>query len=198
MMRAQPRRPRSPSHRAIPATPEARRYPPEGQPASARKPTDRTSKSAIPTIDPTRRHGCSGPHRPPTSRSPHGYERCILPMDAKDKGPYAPQSYGRLSSRCTIVAGRIRALTALPPITPTSPAGPPHGSLTPADAPLINAEKPFRKPGPPQNVGGRSISRRFVAPNSLGCPGANRKHSIRDLTWAAVWEASSMPPPGKL
>ena len=49
MMRAQPRRRRSPSHRAMPATPEARRYPPEGtsQPASARKPPDRTSKSAV-------------------------------------------------------------------------------------------------------------------------------------------------------
>ena len=98
MMRAQPRRPRSPSHRAIPATPEARRYPLEGtpQPALARKPTGRTSKSAVPTADPTRRHhGCSGPHRPPPSRSPHGYERCIPPTDAKDKGPYAPRSCGR-------------------------------------------------------------------------------------------------------
>jgi hypothetical protein len=97
-MRAQPRRPRSPSNRAIAATPEARRYPPEGtpQPASARKPTDRTSKSAVPIIDPTcRRHGCNGPHRPTPSRSPHGYERCILPMDAKDREPYAPRSYGR-------------------------------------------------------------------------------------------------------
>jgi hypothetical protein len=95
---ARPPRSRSPSHRAIPATPEARRYPPEGtpQPALARKPTDRTSKSAVPTLDPTRcRHGCSGPHRPPPSRSPHGCERCILPMDAKDKGPYAPRSDGR-------------------------------------------------------------------------------------------------------
>ena len=98
MMRAQPRRPRSPSNRAIAATPEARRYPPEGtpQPASACKPTDRTSKSEVPIIDPTRRrHGCNGPHRPTPSRSPHGYERCILPMDAKDKGPYAPRSHGR-------------------------------------------------------------------------------------------------------
>ena len=98
MMRAQPRRRRSPSHRAMSATPEARRYPPEGttQPASARKPPDRTSKSAVPTIDPTRRHhGCSGPHCPPPSRSPHEYEPCILPTDAKDKGPCAPRSYGR-------------------------------------------------------------------------------------------------------
>ena len=97
MMRAQPRRRRSPSYRAMPATPEARRYPPEGtsQPASARKPPDRTSKSAVPTIDPTRRrHGCSGPHRPPPSQSPHEYERCILPTDAKDKEPCAPRSYG--------------------------------------------------------------------------------------------------------
>src|SRR4051794_12296228 len=98
MMRAQPRRRRSPSHRAMPATPEARRYPPEGtsQPASARKPPDRTSKPAVPTIDPTRRrHGCSGPHRPPPSQSLHEYERCILPTDAKDKEPCAPRSYGR-------------------------------------------------------------------------------------------------------
>jgi hypothetical protein len=102
MMRAQPRRPRSPSHRATPATPEARRYAPEGtsQPASARKPSDRTSKSAIPTIDPTHRHRCSGPHRPPLSRSPHGYERCILPMDAKDKGTSLLGPMGVLSSRC--------------------------------------------------------------------------------------------------
>ena len=98
MMRARPRRPRSPSHRAIPATPEAQRYPLEGtpQPALARKPTDRTSKSAVPTVDPTRRrHGCSGPHRPPPSRSPHEYERCIPPTDAKNKGPYAARSCGR-------------------------------------------------------------------------------------------------------
>ena len=98
MMRALPRRPRSPSHRAIPATPEALRYPLEGtpQPALPRKPTGRTSKSAVPAADPMRRqHGCSGPHRPPPSRSPHGYERCIPPTDAKDKGPYALRSCGR-------------------------------------------------------------------------------------------------------
>ena len=98
MMRAQPRRRRSPSHRAMPAKPEARRHPFEGmsQPASARKPHDRTSKSAIPTIDPRcRRHGCSGPQRPPPSRSTHECERCDRPMDAKDKGPRAPRSYGR-------------------------------------------------------------------------------------------------------
>jgi hypothetical protein len=98
MMRTQPRRRRSPWLRAMPATPEARRYPPEGtsQPALARKPPDRTSKSAVPIIDPTRRrHGCSGPRRPPPSQSPHEYERCILPSDAKDKEPCAPRSYGR-------------------------------------------------------------------------------------------------------
>jgi hypothetical protein len=115
----QPRRSRSPSHRAIPATPKAWRYPPEGtpQPALARKPTDRTSKSAVPTIDPTRRrHGYSGPHRPPPSRSPHGHERCILPMDAKDKGPYAPRSYGR-----SVVAlyNDVRPHSALGKLTPT-------------------------------------------------------------------------------
>jgi hypothetical protein len=96
MMRAHSRRHRS--HRAMPATIEARRYPPAGrsQRASARKPPDRTSKSAVPTSDPTRRrHGCSGPHRPPPSRSPHEYEQRILPTDAKDKGPCAPRSYGR-------------------------------------------------------------------------------------------------------
>src|SRR5258706_39065 len=29
------------------------------------------------------------------------------------------------------------------------PAAPPHGSLTPADAPLIDAERLFKQPGPP-------------------------------------------------
>src|SRR5260370_32220637 len=97
MMRAHPGC-RSPSRQAMSATPRERGYPPEGtsQSASARKPPDRTSKSAVPTIDPTRRrHGCSGPHCPPPSRSPHEYERYIPPMDAKDKGPCAPRSYGR-------------------------------------------------------------------------------------------------------
>jgi hypothetical protein len=32
------------------------------------------------------------------------------------------------------------------------PAAPPHGSLTPADAPLIDAEKLFRQPGPAQDA----------------------------------------------
>ena len=94
VMRAQRRR--LPSHQAMPATPEARRYPPEetSQPASARKPPD--PQIGSPTINPTRRrHGCSGPHRPPPSQSPHEYERCILPTDAKDKEPCAPRSYGR-------------------------------------------------------------------------------------------------------
>jgi len=98
MMRPQAKPRRSPLHRAMPATPEARRCPPEGtsQPASACKPRDRTSKSAVPTIDPTsRRHNCSGPRRPPPSQSLHEYERCILPTDAKDKGLCVPRSYGR-------------------------------------------------------------------------------------------------------
>ena len=98
LMRDQPRRRRSPLHRAMPATPEAPRYAPEetSQPASPRKPPDRTSKSAVPTIDRTRRrHGCSEPLRPPPSRSPHEHQRCILPTDAKDKGPCALRSCGR-------------------------------------------------------------------------------------------------------
>jgi len=41
-------------------------------------------------------------------------------------------------------ADRIRVLTAPRPIKLTSPAVSPHGSLTPEDAPLIDAEKLFR------------------------------------------------------
>jgi hypothetical protein len=53
--------------------------------------------------------------------------------------------------RCCITAGdRIRALTARHPIKLLHPAANPHGSLTPADAPLIDAENLFRQPGPPQ------------------------------------------------
>ena len=44
----------------------------------------------------------------------------------------------------------IRALTARHPIMPISPRCPPHGSLNPADAPLIDAENLFRQPEPPQ------------------------------------------------
>ena len=118
MMRAQPRPPRSPSHPAMPATLEPHRYPPEGasQPASARKPPDRTSKSAVPTIGPTRRnHGCSGPLRPLSSRSPHEDERCNLPTDAKGKGPRASRSYGR----CLVVLyNRRRPHSSLDDNTP--------------------------------------------------------------------------------
>ena len=80
----------------------------------------RVSKSAIPTIDLTRRHGCSGPHRPPPSRSPHGYERCILPMDAKVKDLTLLGPMGVPSSRCTTGGDHIRALTARHPIKLTS------------------------------------------------------------------------------
>ena len=37
------------------------------------------------------------------------------------------------------------------------PAANPDGSLTPADAPLIDAEKKFRQPGPPQGTLGTKI-----------------------------------------
>ena len=43
-----------------------------------------------------------------------------------------------------------RALTATHPIKPTSTRYPPHGGLTSAEAPLIDAENLFREPGPLQ------------------------------------------------
>ena len=49
----------------------------------------------------------------------------------------------------TITAGRMRALTASRPIKRTATAATPLGSLTPAEAPLIDAENLFRQPGPP-------------------------------------------------
>jgi hypothetical protein len=51
MVCAQSQRPQSTSHRAMPATPEAQRYPHEEafELASVRKPIDRTSKAAVPT-----------------------------------------------------------------------------------------------------------------------------------------------------
>src|SRR6516164_6652200 len=56
---------------------------------------------------------------------------------------------GAISSS-TIAAGRIRALTAARPITPTSPRCPSAWQPSPAEAPLIDAEKLFRQPGPRQ------------------------------------------------
>src|SRR5258708_39471976 len=53
-------------------------------------------------------------------------------------------------STSTIAAGRIRALTAARPITPTSPRCPSAWQPNPAEAPLIDAEKLFRQPGPRQ------------------------------------------------
>ena len=98
MVCAQSQRPQSTSHRAMPATPEAQRYPHEEAfgLASARIPIDRTSTAAVPTNDRSRpHHGYSGPRRPPPCRSPHEFERCILPTDAKDRELCASRSYGR-------------------------------------------------------------------------------------------------------
>ena len=52
----------------------------------------------------------------------------------------------------TIASVRIRALTADARSRLLHPAANPHGSLTPADAPLIDAENLFRQPGPPQRT----------------------------------------------
>ena len=38
------------------------------------------------------------------------------------------------------------------------PAANPHGSLTPADAPLIDAENLLRQPDPPQTMLGRGLA----------------------------------------
>jgi hypothetical protein len=124
MMRAQLRRPRSPSHQAIAATPEAWRYPPEGtpQPALARKPTGRTH--------PNRQF--QQPTRRPVVLAAAGHiARRLLDhlMDMNDAScPWMPRikdltllgPMGVLSSRCTIAAGRIRALTAPHPFKLTS------------------------------------------------------------------------------
>lgn len=163
MMRAQPRRPRSPSHRAKPATPEARRYPLEGtsQPASARKPPDRTSKSQAPTIDPARRcHRCSGPHRPPSSRSPHEYERCILLTDAKNKGPCAPRSYGRCLVALYIT---IKPHTSLGRPCPHSP----RGRLRELDM-LRRSHAPLQDDSPARTQGNLTISNGPVRPPLIG------------------------------
>src|SRR5580700_12071355 len=52
----------------------------------------------------------------------------------------------------TIAAGRIRALTAARPITPTSPRCLSAWQPNPAEAPLIDAEKLFRQPGPRHRI----------------------------------------------
>src|SRR5579864_4600450 len=54
-------------------------------------------------------------------------------------------------STSTMAAGRIRALTAARPITPTSLRCPSAWQLNLAEAPLIDAEKLFRQPGPRQS-----------------------------------------------
>ena len=58
------------------------------------------------------------------------------------------RSAGILTS--TMAAGPTRALTATHPIKPTSTLCHPHGSLTPAETPLSDAENQFREPGPLQ------------------------------------------------
>ena len=60
-------------------------------------------------------------------------------------------SVGVLKRCCTTGADLTRALTAHARSSLLHPAAHPHGSLTPADAPLIDAEKLFRQPGPSQS-----------------------------------------------
>src|SRR4051812_21852595 len=109
---------------------------------------DRTSKSAVPTIDPTRRrHGCSRLLRSPPSRSPHEYEQCILPTDAKGKGPCAPRSYGRSVVALYNGADRIRALTARHPIMPTSPRCPSAWQPNPGKRSTYRRGKSVQKTG---------------------------------------------------
>ena len=57
---------------------------------------------------------------------------------------------GVLKPSCTTGADLTPVLTGARLIRLTSPAAHPHGSLTTADAPLIDAERLFRQPGPPQ------------------------------------------------
>ncbi len=61
------------------------------------------------------------------------YEEVYL--RAYDSVSDARASIGRYLTS-TMAAGPTRALTATHPIKPTSPAAPPHGSLTPAETPL--------------------------------------------------------------
>src|SRR6516164_3256930 len=71
---------------------------------------------------------------------------------------------GAISSS-TIAAGRIRALTAARPITPTSPRCPSAWQPSPAEAPLIDAEKLFRQPGPRHDARAKDPGNPYIKNN---------------------------------
>jgi hypothetical protein len=48
------------------------------------------------------------------------------------------------------------------------PAAHPHGSLTPAETPLSDAENPFREPGPLQSSENKAISQRKAIQHYYG------------------------------
>ena len=66
-----------------------------------------------------------------------------------------------------------------PSIKPTSPRCPPLGSLTQADAPLIDAENLFRQPGPPQYLLHTKLPR-WPANPFLSPPIADRPELFRE------------------
>ena len=70
-------------------------------------------------------------------------------------------------STSIMAADRTRALTAHTRSSLLHPAALPHGSLTPAEAPLIDAENLFRQPGPPHRPTSatRTSSTRSGTPN---------------------------------
>lgn len=70
---------------------------------------------------------------------------------AYDSVSEARTSIGRYLDFIT-TGDRIRTLTARPRLSLLQRAADPHGSLTPADASLIDAEILFRQPGPSLNI----------------------------------------------
>ena len=64
-------------------------------------------------------------------------------IDAETQGKIISAVHSRIP---IVTPDEQRALRVRPRLLHS--AAPPHGSLTPADAPLIDAEKLFRQPGP--------------------------------------------------
>jgi hypothetical protein len=87
----------------------------------------------------------------------HSHPEPRMPMinQFSENGPV-----GVLKPSCTTATDLTRALSSL-----LHPAAHPHGSLTTADAPLIEAEKPFRQPGPPHPVIQVATALRFMINN---------------------------------
>ena len=127
--------------------------------------------SSTPTRAAVHRHGLHRRARQQRHRDQHGRQGRLARQRVRRAAVAQRQIRGGVSARpttasarpalrsaatwtSTTAADRIRALTARHPIKPTSPAASPLGSLTPADAPLIDAENLFRQPGPPRRHNG--------------------------------------------